>query len=366
MKKIFLLVCITGIWYAAGVFHVANLMAAAITGAFLFPVMWILSWYLKRGFRLEVSSAKQVMIQNGKGQFLLMAENSGRLPVNLFCTDVYAVYVRERCGIKEKPLQHFAGAVGPGETRTWEIFVQLPRCGLIEIYLRKTRIFDYLRLATNKILKVKGCTAAVFPRTPPAQIYSASPSAKLFSETEQNSSFSFHSEHGEYRQLREYEEGDPAGKIHWKKSAAGNQLWVREYGSEEEFLQFGLDLRGFLEKNADENSAFYELLYSLLAGLLAENCLTAVNWMLKTGERQQFCVHRVEDIDELMWMLYQQEFLFGLGQGGAKEDTAVTAEEELCLDTDLCLYRQGKRIGSFCIPEIRAGIVSVYLQGDER
>ena len=183
---------------------------------------------------------------------------------------------------------------------------------------------------------------------------------------EQNEPFSLGAENGEYCQLREYQEGDPSRKIHWKKSAEGNQLWVREYGTEQEFLRLILDFRGFHQRSADEISAFYELLYSLLTGLLAENCLIAVSWLIGTGEEQQFSIHRQEDMDELLWILYRQEPLFDFGQNKTRRVTSAEAGEELCLDAELRLYRQGKLIGSFSIPEIREGRVSVYLQGEER
>lgn len=154
------------------------------------------------------------------------------------------------------------------------------------------------------------------------------------------------SDRNEIRQIRAYTPGDTYRTIHWNQSARTDTLLVKEYSREEDRrIRLSVDLTSPKKISVPAENAFYELLYALLLGLLADHLCPVVVW--QSTEGKQSCELTSEN-DCRTWLvrLYRES---------AQQDTLPQdAMEGLRFGRDLCLWYKGKPVVSFTVENYEA------------
>lgn len=343
MKKVLFLFWIAACWYLAGMYRSFPLMIAAVAGILVFLAASLLPYFLKRQLVLSFPQALATVERGETIRADLQIHNRGRLPVGRFrlrfrCESVFYRADKKKC--------KRWGSVGSGESVRVQTEFPAPFCGMVLLSLERGYVYDFLSLFRTRIRQKPKMEIAVLPLQRKMLFSFAADTNPESLGYEQTAPQLAGSDRNEIRQIRAYTPGDTYRTIHWNQSARTDTLLVKEYSREEDRrIRLSVDLTSPKKISVPAENAFYELLYALLLGLLADHLCPVVVW--QSTEGKQSCELTSEN-DCRTWLarLYRES---------AQQDTLPQdAMEGLRFGRDLCLWYKGKPVVSFTVENYEA------------
>lgn len=341
MKKVFLISLFLVSWYLAGFFHAAHIMVLAAAETMLFLAMYLLSWYLRSRVQLSAESLQNLRLHTEKDALCsVTVENTGVLPVTKVQLKWNLGYRRNQTASKKmkrdkncrRRKESRSISLDAKEALLLKLLARAELCGLLDVTIKKAYLWDYLGLFRRRFAQKTSIEIAVLPPKHVLRICLEGSSAAE-EETER-----------ELFQIREYQQGDRARDIAWKQSVRSDNLFVKEYREiSDACSELFLDLAGCDEYEPEKISAFYQVLYGVVAGLLAVGRSLRVCWRCEDNTLQSARISSEREIDLLLCRLYREEDRFnGLTAG----DEAACAKG-FCLDLELNLFYGKKRVAIF-------------------
>lgn len=110
----------------------------------------------------------------------------------------------------------------PGRS-SWYVPLKTDHCGVLQLSVRKTRVYDYLRLFCLPVRRPEPMEVTVFP-TPQQPEHLPNLTQFLVRRRQPKPGGGFSEEH----EMRDYRPGDSMRDIHWKLSVKTDRLIVRE------------------------------------------------------------------------------------------------------------------------------------------
>lgn len=285
---------------AATVFHIflVDYLSFFVLAFFLaLPAVSLLITVLSgRGLRaeLEIKSAslqKSVAIQKREAVVLSLKVKNSSFP---------ACRVRVKLAIgnvllEEEQTETLFITAGPSG-QTVEQVLSSQYCGKLDCRISELRIYDYLGLVSfrKKIAQVESRVVFVLPSVYPLTKLAVGLKIHQDTESDEFSPSKAGDDPGEIFDIREYRNGDPLTRIHWKLSGRHDHLMVKDFGlpmSKEVLLL--LDLYG-CPKQLD---GLLDSLYSLSCFLLEHQIPHEMEWY--DGLQGGFARTRIAGKDDL-------------------------------------------------------------------
>lgn len=269
MKRLCFLSLSVFLAYIAGMYRYPALMVLAVGQALLLLGLTVQGFVCGR--RMQVGFCRKV-VTAVKGEAVsceLMADSCGRLPGGRL-----RFFIRYGYGGGREKGKRLDGS-GVGRT---DFLVAAAYCGIAELYLEKSQVYDCLSLGSRKREEADEMRIVVFPKE--RELNLRFPDAGEEGAEDGYSAEAYEMPGNDrIRQIREYRQGDSVKALHWKLSARADRLLVREYEQEEKGqAELFLDLEGYPEASPGERDAFYELLSALLLGMLRNRDGVRVSW----------------------------------------------------------------------------------------
>lgn len=277
MKKLIALLMLVLLWYFSGMYRQGAVMAVTICLAVMIPVLAVTAFIQKRNLKLTLPKTQLIAYKGIEKAVTIYAENKGLLPVNYFKVWLLLSYQNDRKPLKRK-LTGSALGKRSAENRS-EFYLTAPYCGIIDVELRKMRVYDNLALFSSRKKLNEHLKVLVFPV--PAEMDLRMPSFGSYDSFPVTDSVSEKSgdDHSEIRMIREYRPGDLNRHIHQNYSARTDSLWVKEFHKENDyFFDVILDTSSDQPPDAETLDALYEIFYSLIITLIHKEILLKVHW----------------------------------------------------------------------------------------
>lgn len=213
-------------------------------------------------------------------------------------------------------------------------------CGPVELELGQVWVWDFLRIFKGRVKVTQKERWVILPRMyqamirPDEKIRNSPDDSEEYDKTRPGDDVS------EIFQLREYRPGDRIQSVHWKRSAAREDLIVREYSLPvARPVALLLDLR-WKEVYLDD---FLEAGLAISRGLMEAGCPHYVAWMDAAKEDvSRLSMETEEDLYTLTEMLYRAGWNTSTGNLQQLYAEKYRGESLICclrLDTDLCLWK---------------------------
>lgn len=277
MKGVALLLVMLVIWYFAGMFHQEGMMILAVCFLVFLPALMILAFYQRRHLTVTLQKPKAIAFKKIEKETAILAENTSRLPVNRYRLRLRLRYTTDKKTIRRK-LSGCAGSRSMNQDNLSFLYIQAPYCGVIEVQLRRLTVYDPLSILSSSRRLQESGQILVFPIEKPMHLEmprSGGYDNLPVSETYNNKPGD---DHSEVRLIREYRPGDLTRHIHRNYSARTDNLWVKEFSKENDYI-FDLLLDTTLSEIAtDDWDAFYEIVFSVLMALLKNDIYIHVHW----------------------------------------------------------------------------------------
>ncbi|MCM1256507.1 MAG: DUF58 domain-containing protein [Roseburia sp.] len=337
MRKGIFLLLVLSTFYGAGMYRSLPLLILSVAECLLLPGMFLLAIYFRQNLSLKMERKKDFVSLGETYRCPVRMKNTGRFSVGRFLVRGHFRYKGKRRG-RIKPLY---GGSPRGETKVW-LDMTFFHCGMVQVRLEKLKVYDYLTLFSCTKSMHQELELGVFPKERAVQMEFPSLSERESAWMPETAASNAGDAWGEIRQIREYREGDRPKYIHWNLSARTDKMWIREYEKETElFAEMVLDMEGFGELKQPEADAFYELLSSLVLGLLKGMEMVKVYWYdEKAGGMAETSIKDTDTCRDMLFRLYQTDFS-GKGSTDAKiflEEFKNEKEYLFCLDGNLCFY----------------------------
>lgn len=351
MKKVIFLFFMVITCYVAGMYRSMSLLVFALLECFLFIAMFFMPYYLKRvltvRFLSAVDSAQKGIAQTCK----ICVRNKGLIAAGQFQIRMKFGYRYSR---KMSRIKLFGAAGGHGESEL-SFQVNTPYCGLMELELEKIKLYDYLSLFSAGKRQKSHMQLVILPQENPLFIEYYCPEWRKENPYQEDWIQTVGNEQREIRQLREYQQGDDIRRIHWKQSARMQELWIKEYEKETDsvtdfFLELAKDT-----VSVEEMDVFYEVVSSILLGLLRCVNRVRVHWFQKETD-EEFCmeIKTLEEYKEVLLQLYQFDLMLA-DTDGEKQlflKFREKGQEAFCLNRSLEWYYNENLITIFSEQEL--------------
>ncbi|MCI9540669.1 MAG: DUF58 domain-containing protein [Lachnospiraceae bacterium] len=309
-------------YYVAGIYHSLSLMLLFVMEILLYIVMFLLPYYLKKGFFLEFLKQQEAVETGQDAACIIGVVNRARLPISRFSIQLCIWYNQDEKRMAKK----LYGGVKENGKENIEFLVTTPYCGLLSIEIKKAAIYDYFSFFAAKKKIKKEMKIAVFPKEQILHLEMPMPEYKGINQAEVDSLWKSGTNHQEIRQIREYQLGDPIRMVHWNLSARTDQLWLKEYEVEQDNC-FYIFLDMSISKNIGikERDIFYKAFSALAFGLFYYAAYIVVYWNEREYQSlQSIQIEGKEGIRNLLLHLYQIDNL-------EKELSAEKKKEEMFL-----------------------------------
>lgn len=308
MKGITILLITLILWYFAGMFRQTNVMALAVCMLVLAVLLIILSFYQRHKLSVRLSDKKLIAFKGAENIVPVFSENRSLLPVNKYKITLAVKYRNSKTAVKKR----FTGCAAGRrmkEGRRAEFFLTAPYCGIIDIELKRLRVYDNLSLFSSSKKASGSCQLLVFPS--PKYMNIILPSGGSYDDLPLSDSRSDKAgdDHSEVRLIREYRPGDLSRHIHHNYSAKTGAVWVKEYYKENDYI-LDLYLNTASSENAVEETwdAYYEIAISIIFSLLSMNFFLHIHWY--DGEKGGLVETEIKstaDLADLLTRLYSAD-----------------------------------------------------------
>ncbi len=355
MRKLFALIIIFAIWYFAGMNTQSAVLAAVISIAAVLLLSFVFSRVMRNRIDVYIPQQNSLALKNTYTPIKLSAKNKSVLPLNRFSVKIEMKYRTDSSG-SQKKLNSSAAGCNDGET-TAMMYYTAPYCGLMDVRLKRLRIFDYFGFFSNsKKLRSEAYEIFVLPQPkninllmPPFGTYTSHPVADSSSDKSGD-------DHSEIRLLREYRDGDLMRHIHRNLSAKTEKLWIKEYNRENDYI-FDLFLdTSDAELTTELLDALYELVFSILDSLIKNEVIVKLHWYDKSiGGIRNAEISDRKKISEIVPQLYRSDMKctsdeFGFAVGNS-------TKSGMLINADLEWYFNGEHIYSFNIEDVEKELI---------
>lgn len=264
------------------------------------PILLISLILLRRKVSVSLSCAKQVCKFGSECPVFLKIKNTSLMPVSS---------LRITIGYKNllDNIEHQMVITTPAHlANTDEIRLMLSSsyCGRIDVYIKKVRIYDFIKLFSMKIKpKAQQVSFLIYPK-----LEAVEPSVSYYSNPySESDSFSKHKPGDDVSEIfgmHDYIPGDRINRIHWKASAKEDKLIVKDYS-----LPLGNNIAFFLCISQDDtqnsNAAIekYSIAMSALASVsisLCENEISHTIFVNTENGYDTFSVSKNEELTSLL------------------------------------------------------------------
>ena len=357
MKNLFCyLAAVLATAYFAIMYQNTVLVVFLIGEVLLVPVLLFLLALMVRGLRLTLRIPIPVSEAGSPVEAEILVENRSWLPV--LGIDVWVQY--QNLFLEERAVVKLTGGVDAGARAKFICRVESGICGCLEFTVKKVRVYDYLRLFSLPKRAGAREQAVVLPRTYDTLAQLSLKTREFLGDSEEYDQSRGGDDPSEVFQLREYRPGDRIQQIHWKLSAASEDLVVKEFGRPVGcpvilFLDFsGTVLEPLWMKG------FPELACALSRALVEAECLHYVVWYEpEAGGMFRQRVAEYEDV--YRWL---QRFLrrrpygenIDLPELYRQSYPGETYETELQVTLDRKVYRQGELCGQFSAEQMKEAL----------
>lgn len=266
------------------------------------PILLVSLILLRRKVSVSLSCSKQVIHFGSECPVFLIIRNTSLMPVS--CLKITLGY-RNCLDGKEHEIVITAPA-HLSNTDNIRLMLSSSYCGKIDVYIKKVRIYDFIKLFSMK-LKVKAQPASflIYPKleaVEPAVSYYSNP----YSESDSFSKHKPGDDSSEIFGLHDYTPGDRINRIHWKASAKEDKLIVKDYS-----LPLGNNIAFFIcvsKKDAKDKTAAlesYSLAMSALASVSISLCDNEVSHTVFINAANGYEAINITKEDELSSLLAQ-------------------------------------------------------------
>ena len=333
--------------FVAGIFRYHALIILFI-GEILLGIFMLLQLLIS-AFSLKISlGGKRWIVEKGKpGKGLITINNRAFFPINHFVLKGFTSYVDGR---QRQSFQLRDGL----DLKTCQISFPISGdyAGLKRFSLTRFSIRDILSLFFFSRRVSEKTTISVLPTRRKMNVEFSQTTLGLIESSKQMNDPSQNRD--EFRQVRDYVQGDAWRDVDWHKSAKADRLVVREYDREaESFMDLDLDGRGYRALGTESLDKFYELLSALIRGIVSSGITLRISRLTAAGTfKAQHIIKTEEDIDEFFIDLYSQGIYDpGSGAGAGKQKEKKTHElsspNHLWLGMDYRLMLGNKLLHAF-------------------
>lgn len=306
MKKIILLLLAILTFYIAGMYQSLPLMLLFLAELLICLLLYCCVRYFRRRLVLRLDRTITAVTKAEPFALGLTAENHGRLPIHRFSARLSLQYLQ----LPQRERETLVGGIAARDRQTLTLRLKAARCGMVDIFLDRVRVYDYLTLFTARQKTEDTIKLALFPTE---KLLRFEPHAAHWQKQSQFAETALSrpgDDHSEIRQLREYRPGDSGRYIHWNQSARTGELLIKEYETEA-YLPVHLLLAPDWTTlpDAEVLDAFYEILAAVVLGLLKQFSAVSVHWydpQLGGYTRQE--VRTSRQLREILLQLYQKDF----------------------------------------------------------
>lgn len=305
MKKFTFLAVMAVTLYFAGIYRQKPMLIMLVMEIILVLIMMILPHILKRKVNVGFVKKNKSTKKNSELICQIDVSNKNKIPINKFGTQISFQYNDKKSKVKKS----LYGCADTGNNSIVEFGFVAPYCGNVRVNIKKIRIYDYLSIFSCRKKINSEMNIMVFPQEKPLNIevsyqgqYEGDNAVSTFLKQSDDA-------YTDIKQLREYRDGDSNRFIHWNYSARTESLWVKEY-EQETGSNFSIFLDTLYPKKPDcvEYDAFYEIISSIILGLLKDNIVVNAYWFDKQ-------IHKIRNkeikyskqLTELLSELYKSE-----------------------------------------------------------
>lgn len=307
MRYLTALLLLIATWYLAGMHRQAPMMAVMICGVIVVVLSFVLSFVQRRRISAGMSAPTLCTYKGVQTRFSFHIRNDSRLPVNHFRLN----FLMQYRGDRRKTRKRLCGCAGDSrhnEGNEAEFYFSAPYCGLVDVELRRIRVYDYFRLFSfSKRLKTDKAQIYVLPYPRDMHILSpmwGSSAGEPVAETVNNTSGD---DFSEIRLIREYRDGDITRHLHRNYSARTGKLWIKEYYRDNDrIIPVYLDTSSQKKLTPARRDAFYEMVSSVLTGCSKLGLTLRVYFIdAASGMAKEWVVRMPDDVTSLFAELYR-------------------------------------------------------------
>ena len=210
MNRVFFFLFLLLTYYVAGSYRSVPLMIACIAEVVLSVLMFVVSWYLKKGMQIRFGKKYDTVRTGQTYRCNLRAENQSRIPSRFKVSfQIYSPFSSEKV--------FFQSSADCNQEDESFLYIRFPYCGLYTVEMRKIWIYDLIQLFRRRKKCKEVMKVAALPSDPAADgecdfHQSVTEHENLFVSLGGNSNLA------EIRQIRDYATGDSMRHIHWNQS----------------------------------------------------------------------------------------------------------------------------------------------------
>ncbi len=305
MKGLTTILTMLAIWYFAGMFRQTWMMVLAVTIGVITILMTAAAIYQQRKLTIELQKKRSIAFKKLEKDISISAINKSRLPVNRYRVKMKLHYSTDKDGSR-RTLSGCANGKGSKEDNLSEFYITAPYCGVINIELKKVRVYDPLTLfSSTRRLRESG-EIIVFPVEKRMNIIMPAVGSYDDIPLTETRTPKKGDDHSEVHLIREYIPGDLTRHIHHNFSAKTDSIWVKEFTKDNDLIfDLFLDTSGSDTLQTDEWDAFYEIVFSVLIALVRKEVALNVHYFDRArGGIVQFTADTEELCAELLAKLY--------------------------------------------------------------
>ena len=303
MRLILLLILIGGEWYLAAMYSSGLLLALSMSGIVLMLLLLLWPWIQRQLFSAQFTEPIQFMTGRIPDELEIETTKKGAFPLARCKFMLQALYDGDK-----KPRKHrFVGGCSTG-VRTVEVPYTPPLCGLMEMRLRKCRIYDPFRVFFAGKKLDRTIRIVVLPQEDLEESFPERPTTGEGQAGEMMTQKA--GGDGDLRQIRPWVPGESQRQVHWKLTARMQETMVREWNEEKRPIQPITLEKENKEYTAEDASRFYEDLSRSVLTQLRMDSAVEVFWTGTDGIPAQMTIMEREDLKTLLIRLYESRYLW--------------------------------------------------------
>lgn len=305
MKKFTFLAIMAVTLYFAGIYRQKPMLIMLVMEIILVLIMMILPHILKKKVNVGFLKKNKSTEKNSELICQIDVSNNNKIPVNKFETQIFFQYDDKKSKVKKS----LYGCADTKNSNIIEFGFVAPYCGNVSVNIKKIKIYDYLSVFACRKKINSEMNIMVFPKEKPLNI-EISPHGEYEGDNAVSTLLKQSEDaYTDIKQLREYRDGDSNRFIHWNYSARTESLWIKEY-EQETGSAFSIFLDTSYPKKPDcvEYDAFYEIVSSIILGLLKDNVVVNAYWFdRKIHKIRNTEIKDSKQCTELLSELYKSE-----------------------------------------------------------